>query len=226
MIIIRDLNKSYGFTDALIGVNLQIEPGTVYGVVGPNGAGKTTLFNCLAGLTGYSGSIEYGEKNIRSILGFLPTEPYFMSWITAREHLRLLCNARKIVDVDLDRANIFDLPLDRFANTFSTGMKKKLALMGILIQANRIFILDEPFNGVDIQSNLLISEIILALKAKGHTLIISSHILSSLTDICDHFIILEQGRIINQAGRDEFAEIERQMRTSELGDKLERLKLR
>ncbi len=225
MISIKDLNKSYGFTDALIGVNLEIEPGKVYGVVGPNGAGKTTLFNCLAGLTGYTGSIIYAQKDIRNHMGFLPTEPYFLSWITAREHLQLICNARKIKDVDLDRANIFDLPLDRFATAYSTGMKKKLALTGILIQKNQIFILDEPFNGVDIQSNLLISELILALKAKGRTLIISSHILSSLSEICDHFIILKDGKIAQQADRDEFADIERQMKQAEIGNKLQRLHL-
>ena len=225
MITIKDLNKSYGFTDALIGVNLEIESGKVYGVVGPNGAGKTTLFNCLAGLTGYTGSIVYSQKDIKNFMGFLPTEPYFLSWITAREHLQFICNARKIKGVDLDKTNIFDLPLDRFASGYSTGMKKKLAITGILIQKNQFFILDEPFNGVDIQSNLLISELILALKAKGKTLIISSHILSSLTDICDQFIILKEGRIVQQAGRDEFSEIERQMRKSEIGNKLQNLDL-
>jgi len=225
MITITNLSKSYGFTDALIEVNLEIEPGKVYGVVGPNGAGKTTLFNCLAGLTGYSGSIAYKQKDIRNFMGFLPTEPYFLSWITAREHLQLICNARKIKNIDLDKANIFELPLDRFASGYSTGMKKKLALLGILIQQNQFFILDEPFNGVDIQSNLLISEIILALRAKGRTLIISSHILSSLTEICDHFIILKDGRVVQQANRDEFADIERQMKKAEIGDKLQRLHL-
>ena len=225
MITITNLNKSYGFTDALSEVNLEIAPGKVYGVVGPNGAGKTTLFNCLAGFTGYSGSIVYAQKDIRNFMGFLPTEPFFMSWITAREHLQFLCNARKIKGVDLDKINIFDLPLDRFASAYSTGMKKKLAITGILIQKNQFFILDEPFNGVDIQSNLLISELILALKAKGKTLIISSHILSSLTDICDQFIVLKEGRIVQQAGRDEFSEIERQMRKSEIGNKLQKLDL-
>lgn len=225
MITITNLSKSYGFTDALIEVNLEIEPGKVYGVVGPNGAGKTTLFNCLAGLTGYSGSIAYKQKDIRNFMGFLPTEPYFLSWITAREHLQLICNARKIKNIDLDKANIFELPLDRFASGYSTGMKKKLALLGILIQQNQFFILDEPFNGVDIQSNLLISEIILALRAKGRTQIISSHILSSLTEICDHFIILKDGRVVQQANRDEFADIERQMKKAEIGDKLQRLHL-
>lgn len=225
MIKIKDLSKAYGFTNALTDVNLQIEPGMVYGVVGPNGAGKTTLFNCLAGMISYSGSISYAQQDMKKHMGFLPTEPFFLSLITAREYLQLICNARKIKDVDLDEANIFELPLNRFASAYSTGMKKKLALTGILLQKNQIYILDEPFNGVDIQSNLLITEIILALKAKGKTLIISSHILSSLTDICDFFIVLKEGRIVQYAGRDEFAEIERQMRVAEIGDKLLRLHL-
>lgn len=225
MIEIKDLNKSFGFTDALVDINLSFEAGMVYGIIGPNGAGKTTLFNCMAGIISYSGSIRYGEKDMKNRIGLLPTEPYFLSWITGREYLRFICNARKISNVDFDRANIFELPLDSFASTYSSGMKKKLAITGILLQKNQIFILDEPFNGVDIQSNLLITEIILALKAHRRTLVISSHILSSLTDTCDYYVLLNQGKVIRQAPKSEFAEIEKEMRTKEIGNKLERLML-
>ena len=225
MIKISNLSKTYGNVHALQDVNLQIEDGKTYGVIGPNGAGKTTLFKCLAGILAYNGKIEYSISNIKSCLGFMHTEPYFMSLITGREYLQLLCNARHLKDVDINAANIFDLPLERYASTYSTGMKKKLALTGILLQKNQVFILDEPFNGVDIQSNILITEIILRLKALGKTLIISSHILSTLTDVCDYFVILKDGKIDSNVNREAFIEIEKDMRKSEIGNKLDKLRL-
>ena len=225
MITITDLNKSFGFTNALIDINLQFEPGMVYGIIGPNGAGKSTLFNCMAGTINYSGHISFRDKDMKNSTGLLPTDPYMLSFLTGREYLQFICNARKIKHVDIDRSNVFELPLDCFASTYSTGMKKKLAITGILLQRNQLFILDEPFNGVDIQSNFLITEIILALKAKKRTLIISSHILSSLTDTCDYFIMLKEGRVVKQAAKAEFADIEKEMRVTEIGNKLDRLVL-
>lgn len=223
MITIQNLNKHYGDVHALKDVNLTFKDGIVYGIVGPNGAGKTTLFECVAGILSYSGEITYSVSDMKNHMGFLATEPYFLSFITGREYLQLLCNARKIKCADFNEINIFELPLDRFASNYSTGMKKKLALTGILMQNNQMFILDEPFNGVDIQSNLLITEIILRLKALHKTMIISSHILSSLTDICDKFVVLKEGKIDKNVNREEFKEVEREMRNTEIKVKLEKL---
>jgi ABC-2 type transport system ATP-binding protein len=225
MISISNLYKNYGGNMVLQNVNLEFKSGLVYGVVGPNGAGKTTLFRCIAGLTHIRGEIAYQVTDMKKSLGFLPTEPYFMTYLTGREYLQLLCNARKLPTPDFDEANIFDLPLDRYASTYSTGMKKKLALMGILLQKNQIFILDEPFNGVDIQSNLLITEIIQTLKSLHRTLIISSHILSTLTDTCDLFVVMKDGIVNSPVDRKAFADIENEMRLVEIGNKIEKLHL-
>jgi ABC-2 type transport system ATP-binding protein len=225
MIKITNLSKTYGYVHALNCIDLNFEDGKTYGVIGPNGAGKTTLFKCIAGILDYTGKIEFGIDNIRNHMGFLHTEPYFLSLITGREYLQLLCNARHIPITDFKEINIFELPLSRFAATYSTGMKKKLALTGILLQKNQVFILDEPFNGVDIQSNMLITEIILRLKALGKTILISSHILSTLTDVCDYFVVLKDGKIDHNVDRTAFLEIEKDMRTAEIGDKLDRLPL-
>jgi ABC-2 type transport system ATP-binding protein len=225
MITINNLSKTFGDNEALIDVNLNFDDGMVYGIVGPNGAGKTTLFKCIAGILTYTGEITYSLENIKNYMGFLATEPYFLSFITGREYLQLLCNARKIKTPNFDETNIFDLPLDRYATQYSTGMKKKLALMGILLQKNQVFILDEPFNGVDVQSNLLITEIILTLKAMHKTMLISSHILSTLTEVCDYFIVLKEGRINSNSNLEAFREIEKQMRKTEIGNKIERLRL-
>lgn len=225
MIKISNLSKTYGKVQALDNVNLQFEEGGVYGIIGPNGAGKTTLFNCIAGLIDYSGEISFALDNAKNYMGFLPTEPFFLSLLTGREYLQLMCNARKIPVKHIDEFNIFELPLDRFATSYSTGMKKKLAITGILLQKNRIFILDEPFNGVDIQSNMLITEIILKLKAMGKTILISSHILSTLTDVCDYYIVLKDGKIDKNVDKTAFLEVEKEMRKAEIGDKIEKLKL-
>lgn len=225
MITISNLSKSFGYVQALSEVNLHFAEGGVYGIIGPNGAGKTTLFKCIAGMLDYSGKIEYKLANFKNHMGFLATEPYFLSLITGREYLQLLCNARNISDVDINEFNIFELPLDRFASTYSTGMKKKLAITGILLQRSQIFILDEPFNGVDVQSNMLITEIILKLKALHKTIIISSHILSTLTDVCDYYIVLKDGKIDKNVDKAAFLEVEKEMRSAEIGDKIEKLKL-
>lgn len=225
MISIENLSKYYGSHQVLKGINLQLAAGQVHGIVGENGAGKTTLFKCIAGLEDYEGSIQGDFKPLKNHLGLLPTDPYFFSKITGREYLQLLCNARHLPLPDLDEKNIFDLPLNQYAATYSTGMKKKLALTAILLQQNEVFILDEPFNGVDIQSNMVITEIIQKLRSLGKTVLISSHIFSTLNDTCDRIYLLKDGQFVRQAGRDGFADLEAEMRLFTVGDRVARLGL-
>ena len=134
--------------------------------MGANGAGKTTLFKCISGLEKYEGEIHSDLSPLKDHLGLLWTVPFMFSKITGREYIRLLGNARNIDIENIDNKNIFELPLDRFAAQYSTGMKKKLALTAVLLQKNQVFILDEPFNGVDIQSNMMIEKIIMAITSK------------------------------------------------------------
>jgi ABC-2 type transport system ATP-binding protein len=176
MITVTNLSKSFGKHKVLQDINVSFTQGNVYGIIGENGAGKTTLFRCLAGLENHEGTVNFNEGILKNIMGFLPTDLFFFSKITGKEYLQLLCNARKIKLDNIEEQNIFDLPLNEYAETYSTGMKKKLAITGILLQQNKVFILDEPFNGVDIQSNLLIKELILKLKSLNKIIIISSHI--------------------------------------------------
>jgi len=219
MIVIEALNKSYGKQLVLKDVNLSFEAGKVYGIVGENGAGKTTLFKCIAGLEAFEGKIDY-DGVLKNVCGFLPTNPYFLSKITGKEYLQLLCNARKIVEPKMATKNIFELPLNKYAETYSTGMKKKLALTGILLQNNSIFILDEPFNGVDLQSNIIIQAIIKKLKANNKIVLIASHILAALNPICDVLHLLKDGQINQTATSQDFDKIEEQMTDSFLEEKL------
>jgi ABC-2 type transport system ATP-binding protein len=225
MIEIENLSKSYGSKTVLKSINLRLENGQVYGIAGENGAGKTTLFKCIAGLETCTGAISSPYPVLKNHLGFLPTSPYFLSRITGREYLQLLCNARNVRVSDFQEKNIFELPLDQYAETYSTGMKKKLALTGILLQANDFFILDEPFNGVDIQSNMIITAIIQQLKTLGKTVLISSHIFSTLNDTCDEILLLREGAFVKRVARGDFQELDEEMKSFALGDRIERLGL-
>ena len=225
MISIKNLYKSYGSHTILKNINLNFEKGKVYGIVGENGAGKTTLFKCIAGLENHEGTVSSDFEILKNKLGFLQTDNFFFPKITGEEYLQLLCNARKVKTPNFEEKNIFELPLNQYAISYSTGMKKKLALTGILLQNNEVFILDEPFNGVDIQSNILITEIIQKLKSLNKIVIISSHIFSTLNDTCDEIILLKNGTIDQHVQKENFPQLEAEMKEFMIGDKIERLGL-
>jgi ABC-2 type transport system ATP-binding protein len=225
MIAIRNLTMTYGENKVLNNLNIEFEKGKVYGIVGENGAGKTTFFRCIAGLEVYDGEIRSTLNPIKNYLGLLLTEPFFFRNITGKEYIQLLCNARNIKIPDIESRNIFDLPLNQYASSYSTGMKKKLALTAILLQSNQYFILDEPFNGVDIQSNILITELIHKLKALNKTVLISSHIFSTLSDTCNEIHLLSKGSFIKSVQKEEFLSLEAEMKHMTIGNKIEKLGL-
>ena len=226
MITVTSLSKQYGSKKVLSDINLSFEDGKTYGIVGENGAGKTTLFKCLTGIETCTGTISANVESLKDYIGYLPTELYFFSKITGREYIQLLCNARHIAAGNIDNKNIFDLPLNQYASTYSSGMKKKLALTAILFQTNQYYIFDEPFNGVDIQSNIIISDIFKELKRLGKTILISSHIFSTLSDICDEIQVLKNGQFVKKVSKSEFAWLENEMRQTFVGNKIERLALK
>lgn len=226
MIKIKNLSKHYGKNQVLKDVNISFEKGNVYGIVGENGSGKTTLFRCIAELEKYKGEIISDFEQLKNHLGLLFTEPYFFTRITGKEYIQLLSNARNVENSNIDARNIFDLPLNQYASTYSTGMKKKLALTAILLQENDCYILDEPFNGVDIQSNIVIVEIIRQLKDLGKTVIISSHIFSTLVETCDEIHLLKNGEFIKRAQKQNFSELEIEMKEFTLGNLINKVKLR
>jgi ABC-2 type transport system ATP-binding protein len=226
MIEIIRLSKHYGKIEVLKQISIHFIKGKVYGIVGENGAGKTTLFRCIAGLENYEGEIRSEINPLKDSLGLLMTEPFFFSKITGKEYIQLLCNARKIKITNIEDKNIFDLPLNQYAATYSTGMKKKLALTAILLQQNQCFILDEPFNGVDIQSNIIITDIIHKLRELGKTIIISSHIFSTLSDTCNEIHLLKNGAFIKRVLKEDFSSLEKEMKEITVGNKIEKLNLK
>jgi ABC-2 type transport system ATP-binding protein len=220
MLSVTNLSKSYGKKQILNDIELQFNPGEIHGIVGENGAGKTTLFKCIAGLESHEGNIQHTSVDIKNTIGFLETNPEFLSKITGKEYLQLLCNARNIKNVTFEEKNIFELPLNQYAETYSTGMKKKLALTGVLLQNNDIFILDEPFNGVDIHSNLIIKELLKSLKEKGKIIILSSHIFSVLQDTCNFLHYLKEAEIQKSVKHENFNIIENLMKDAGFKEKI------
>ena len=225
MIELKNVYKSFGNVDVFRDINLTFSAGKVTGVAGKNGAGKTTLFRCISGLEPCGGEVILHSENIKHRIGFLPADPYFMPRITGQEYLQLLATAKGMGEQDFDALNVFDLPLGQYASTYSTGMKKKLAITGILLQAHEVLLLDEPFNGVDIQSNVLINEIIRRLKDSGKTIILASHILGTLSDLCDKIHILDGGSIVRSVGKNDFDSLTQDMIDPDFNDKLRRLGL-
>ena len=191
LIDINELSKAYGKTRVLYNLSVSYESGKIYGLVGENGAGKTTLFNCIMGVTDYEGEI---RKSSPMTVGYMSAENFFYSLITGKEYLEFCIKAKgkKMDTKAIDSLNeVFQLPLDRFASDYSTGMKKKLALMSLLLQDNDLYILDEPFNGVDLYGCIQLKRIIRELKDKGKTVIISSHLINTLYELCDEIDFLD-----------------------------------
>jgi ABC-2 type transport system ATP-binding protein len=226
MIKIKKLSKFYGKNQVLNSIDLEFKKEKIYGFVGENGAGKTTLFRCISGLENYKGNISSNYAKLKDHLGLLLTEPYFFPKITGKEYIRLLANARQMELTNIEDKNIFGLPLNQYASTYSTGMKKKLALTAILLQKNSVFILDEPFNGVDIQSNLIITDIIKRFKKLEKTVIISSHIFSTLAETCDEIYLMKNGEIIKKVDQADFNNLEKEMKEFTIGNRIDKLELK
>ncbi len=205
MIALKKLNVSFGDNKVLKNINADFALSEVHGVAGLNGSGKTTLFNTIAGfLTPDSGEVLFkGRKAERKSIGFLETENYFYPNITGNEYLRLFPGSNKKFSVDSFNA-LFRVPLDEIIETYSNGMRKKLAMMAILKQEKDFYILDEPFNGLDMESCKLVEMVINMLKEKGKTVFISSHILDTLTDSCTFIHHLKDGMFARTYRKEEY----------------------
>ncbi len=209
MINVQDLSVGFNGHEVLKNITIGFEEGLVHGIVGLNGAGKTTFFNAFAKmLKPDSGEfIQNGTAlGIRST-AYLETGNFFFSRITGNEYLKIF----RQTNITFDLAALqdyFKLPLDELIENYSTGMKKKLALLAVLKQDKSIFILDEPFNGLDLETYKILELIILSLKQKQRTVFVSSHIIDPLLTTCDKIHLLQDGVFIKTYKKDEFFKIE------------------
>ena len=204
-------------------LNLRIEPGEVYGLLGPNGSGKSTTLKIILGLVSPTrgGTEIFGCDSrlveSREAVGFLPENPYFYKFLTGKETLRFfgrLCGLRgaalknrvnELLDlVGLSKAR------NRRLGTYSKGMLQRIGLAQALIHDPRLLVLDEPTAGVDPAGSRDIRDLILELKGRGITVLLSSHLLAQAQEICDRIGILANGVLVREGHLQELIAIENQ----------------
>jgi ABC-2 type transport system ATP-binding protein len=216
-IVVEGLHKNFGGVRALDGLDFSIKRGAVFGFLGPNGAGKTTTLRILAGLakpTAGSAWIEGQqvgpESPGRGILGYLPEEPGFYPWLTAREFLvdlmGGLCGlshreANSRADELLEMLGLQD-DADRRVGGFSRGMKQRLGLAQALLNRPRVLLLDEPVSALDPVGRHDILALIESLKGET-TVLMSTHILADVERICDAIGIIDHGKLVAFGERQE-----------------------
>ncbi len=208
MFKINNLSVNYHKDVVLNELNMDFLPGEIHGILGMNGAGKTTLFNSICGIKSIdSGTCHYNGKWISSDdISFMQTSTYFYPYMQGIEYLQLLGGSNP--DFDPHHWNkIFELPLNQLIENYSTGMKKKLVFIGVLAQNKPVIILDEPFNGVDIESNEKIIQILEYLRKKGAIILLSSHIIHTLTDCCDKVSYLKNGQFSKTYTKEDFSDL-------------------
>jgi ABC-2 type transport system ATP-binding protein len=209
-ILVRDLKKSYGSKAAVNGVDLEVPRGSFFGFLGPNGAGKSTTIRILTGLIpADSGYIEIlglrlpeDEMEIKKRIGLVPDESLLFERLTGYEFLEFVGRMYGLPrDVAIQRArgllDLMELANDRkVIGEYSKGMRKRVAMAASLIHHPELFLMDEPFEGVDAVGARLMKDILLDQVKRGATIFLTSHVLEVVERLCDRVAIINQGRIV------------------------------
>ncbi|BFO67558.1 MULTISPECIES: ABC transporter ATP-binding protein [Chryseobacterium] len=206
MLEIKNVHVHFKNQNVLNDLNLTIEEGCILGLLGKNGAGKTTLFESLYQSTPFSGKITWKNEQLkREMISYLETENYFYPYITGEEYLAYFTSKKEEeIKGFLER---FNLPLKKYVQYYSSGMKKKLALTGMLMLDKPINILDEPFNGVDFEGVHILYDIIRQLKSENKVVVVSSHIIETLFHTCDKIALLQDGKIEKIYRKEDFGQL-------------------
>ena len=213
-ITVRGLSKSYRRKEVLHDFSLTVERGHICGLIGPNGAGKTTIMKIMAGMMfqtsgelGFFGSSENLDDS-RARMSFMIEQPLIAKSMTARENLEFIRYLRgypdaKRIDEILDIVGLADTGRKR-AGRFSLGMKQRLGIGMALLPKPEIMVLDEPVNGLDPEGIVEVRQLIKRLQEEwGVTVLISSHLLSELSELCTDFSIISHGNLIENLSREE-----------------------
>jgi ABC-type multidrug transport system ATPase subunit len=218
LVQIDRVTKTFGEKVALNGISFSVPAGQICGLLGPNGAGKTTLFRLLMGiLKATSGNILIDGRDVfddrvevKRIIGFLPDEPVFYSYLSGREILELSAGMHGLdVRATMDRLSplIANLRLTddigNYAEDFSRGMKKKLGLLLALVHQPKLLVLDEPTNGLDVETTHIFYEMILDLAKQGTTILFSTHLMDHVERLCSHAVILNEGTVVAKGSLDQ-----------------------
>ena len=206
---IRELSRSYGRRRALSRVSMDCRGGEVVGLLGPNGAGKSTLLSIIATLTApTSGEVRYGGRlasqmgaPLRSRIGVLSHDLHLYPELTARENLRFFGGLYGLESIDarivraLDRAWLSDRADDQ-VQSFSRGMRQRLALERALLHDPRLLLLDEPFTGLDDASTASLMSRLKSLREEGRIVLVATHDLDIAEEVLDRAVVLRDGRIV------------------------------
>ena len=211
LVSVDNLVKTFGDKPALNGVSFSVPTGQICGLLGPNGSGKTTLFRLLMGiLKATSGHLTVDgldafedRVELKRCIGFLPDEPVFYAYLSARETLQLSAGMHGL-DVPATMTSILPLMdrmqlsehIDEFAEEYSRGMKKKLGLLLALLHRPKLLILDEPTNGLDVEGTHLFYELIVDIAAQGTTVLLSTHLMDQVARLCSHVVVINRGTLI------------------------------
>lgn len=210
MIEVKNLVKRYGNHTAVDGLNFTIEEGKIYGFLGPNGAGKSTTMNMITGyIASTSGEVLINGCNIlddaekaKKYIGYLPEQPSLYFDMTVREYLQFVAELKKVPKKDretmieeiMDVVKIKEMS-NRLIRNLSKGYKQRVGLAQAIIGYPEIIILDEPTVGLDPKQIIEIRDLIKSL-GKNHTVILSSHILSEVSAVCDYVLIIAHGKLV------------------------------
>lgn len=209
-ISVRNLYKKYEDTYALNGLDLEVEPGSIYGVLGPNGSGKTTLLKIISALLDKtSGSVNVrghdpsrNRDEVKKMVGYVPEVPTMYESLSPAEFFSFVASVRNI-DESVVEGRIKSLvnalgisdSVDSFIGSLSFGTKQKVAIIAALLHDPEIIVLDEGMNGLDPRSAKILKELMRDFAERGKTVIFSTHIMDVAESVCDTVSILYNGRI-------------------------------
>jgi ABC-2 type transport system ATP-binding protein len=216
LLVARALTKDYGSFRALDSLTLTLPPGEVFGLLGPNGSGKSTAIRLMLGFhRATSGDVKIGgydcweqSLDVRRNVAYLPGELRLYENMTGRQLVTFLGRLRgEAVHSDVDAmAARLEIDLDKPLTRMSSGMKRKVALLHVLTQRVAIIILDEPTNTLDpVMRDELLEQLRLA-KARGQTVLFSSHVLAEVEQVCDRVGILQRGKLVHLQSMPELRE--------------------
>lgn len=209
MIEVEGLSKRYETKRALDGVSFSVASGEVVGLIGLNGAGKTTTLQCIAGITrADSGTVRIAGADIatnpveaKRQLAFLADEPEFFEYMSAGEHLELsmrLYAGQAVTDPDPLRTFGLHEMHDKFPHELSRGMRQKLAMACALWRSPKVIVLDEPLTGLDPVGIREVKSVVRAQAAAGASILLSSHLLPLVQELCSRVIMLDAGQVVGE----------------------------
>ena len=211
-ILVRNLRKVYGLKAAVDGVDLEVPRGSFFGFLGPNGAGKSTTIRMLTGLIPADGGeieilgypLPAEELEIKKRIGLVPDESLLFDRLTGAEFLEFVGRMYGLprstsIQRARDLLDLFQLANDRkIIAEYSKGMRKRVAMAASLIHHPELFLMDEPFEGVDAVGARLMKDILIDQVSRGATIFLTTHVLEVVERLCDRVAIINEGRIVTQ----------------------------